>query len=562
MVVKRPFVIQVDGRPGIIQSGDTLDPTVFPDGSGTGGGTPAGPAGAVQLNGGSGAFSGTSGLTYNGGTLTIQANGTDDGLQWRDALNQLRLAIHPNGQIDSGATFDGGTDRVPLRFADAIGDKVRMYGTGDSSHRWGLGLQSWAFVQYMDPGAPGVGRFSWRQAAASGDPSTGLEVLNLYTTGTLEQRLNDPGATGLTILGAFGQTAPLVLLRGLSSTATPRDLAYIDAGYSRADDATYLGYLSLRVQDSGNNTGAHPNGWEGLRVESTGTGALVTLPGSVAIGTSSGLAKLTSGVVSAAVAGTDYLTPSGSGAALTGITAVQTSYNDTTTALGAATVQGAISTLAGRTATIPFYKLDQSGISSGNARNDEFDGGPGLNAKWTLAGNALATADVNSTFGGGFYLKRTDTGSKISIYYQNLPTLPCDIYLKATASTFGANFCRGGGVTLLPVSPTDTSSAFYMGFLYNSGTQVAGVIYSTLSTFGSTVFQTPLSFGASGLWLRITVLSGGTTANIYWSVNGTFWTAAASAVALGFTAANCGIGMSPEGQAGGCEAVFDWFRVG
>lgn len=39
--------------------------------------------------------------------------------------------------------------------------------------------------------------------------------------------------------------------------------------------------------------------------------------------TTTGIAKLTSGVLSSAVAGTDYLTPTGSGASLTGITATQ-----------------------------------------------------------------------------------------------------------------------------------------------------------------------------------------------------------------------------------------------
>lgn len=207
------------------------------------------------------------------------------------------------------------------------------------------------------------------------------------------------------------------------------------------------------------------------------------------------------------------------------------------------------------------FPLDDYLSASGNGRNDEFDGGPGIDGKWTLAGNAVDDTDVNNDYPDRLYLRRNDTGSKISVYYQDVPTAPYSLYLKADASSFTTNFARGGGLALLPATPSDSSACFYMGFLFNGGQQVSGVKYSNLSTFSSTLFGTAISVSPFGLWLRIDVLSGATTCDIYWSNNGWFWNLAASAYALGFTVANAGVGFSPEGQSVDLQAIFDAYRV-
>lgn len=207
------------------------------------------------------------------------------------------------------------------------------------------------------------------------------------------------------------------------------------------------------------------------------------------------------------------------------------------------------------------YPLDSYLSTSGSARNDEFDDGPGIDAKWALAGNALDDVDENNDYAGKLLLRRNDTGSKISIEYQDLPTFPCDIFAKLDASIFTANYCRGGGLAILPATPTDSSAALYLGTVYDGGQRVTAIKYSNLSTFSSTVFATAFTPGPNGLWLRATILSGGTTADLYWSTDGYFWYPAAAGAALGFTAANAGIGLSPEGQAADAQALFSAYRV-
>lgn len=208
------------------------------------------------------------------------------------------------------------------------------------------------------------------------------------------------------------------------------------------------------------------------------------------------------------------------------------------------------------------FPLDSYLASSGSARNDEFDDGPGIDGKWTLAGNALDDTDENNDYPERLLLRRNDTGSKISIYYQDLPSFPCDITAHMAASTFANDYARGGGLCLLPATPSDASPCLYTGFLANGGRRYESAIYTNLSTFGSTPTGSAIIGGVpSGLWLRLTVLSGGTTADLYWSVDGHFWTLAVAAQALGFTVANAGIGLAPEGQAADLLALFDYYRV-
>ena len=198
--------------------------------------------------------------------------------------------------------------------------------------------------------------------------------------------------------------------------------------------------------------------------------------------------------------------------------------------------------------------------TSGSGRNDEFNAGPGIDGKWTLAGNAVDDVDENNDYAGILALRRNDTGSKISIYYQDVPSAPFTIYAKVRASTYSANYCRGGGIALLPATPTDNSAALYLGFIYNAGLQVQGIKYSNLLTYSALAFGATASC-PSGVWVRIDVLAGGTTADLYWSNNGYLWTLGVAAYALGFTVANAGVAFSPEGQALDLLALFESYRV-
>jgi len=204
--------------------------------------------------------------------------------------------------------------------------------------------------------------------------------------------------------------------------------------------------------------------------------------------------------------------------------------------------------------------LDAYLQTSGSGRNDEFSDGPGIDGKWTLAGNAVDDVDENNDYAGILALRRNDTGSKISIYYQDVPSAPFTIYAKVRASTFAANYCRGGGIALLPATPTDNSAALYLGFLYNGGQAVQSVKYSNLSTYSALAFSAVASC-PSGVWVRIDVLAGSTTADLYWSNNGYLWTLGVAAYALGFTVANAGVAFSPEGQALDLLALFESYRV-
>jgi len=214
----------------------------------------------------------------------------------------------------------------------------------------------------------------------------------------------------------------------------------------------------------------------------------------------------------------------------------------------------------GSSSTASAFPLDDYLINSGNTRNDEFTGGTAIDGKWTLVGTTPDTVDVNSTVAGHLYMRRNDTAAQVSCYYQSLPSLPCDIFVKNAGDSVSQNFARGGGLLLLPATPTTASKGWYLGTLWNGSKVTTGVIYTAISgTFGSTVFTSGAASGAN--WYRITILAGGTTADIYHSPNGLFWTLAVSATALGFTAANGGVMMAPESQTDDLQTAFAMYRV-
>lgn len=169
--------------------------------------------------------------------------------------------------------------------------------------------------------------------------------------------------------------------------------------------------------------------------------------------------------------------------------------------------------------------------------------------------------DENNDYADHLLLRRNDTGSQLSAYYQDLPSFPCDITVKVRAATHGANFARGGGIILLPSSPSTSVSARYLGFVYEGGRNASWIFYNgNLSTFGGQA-----SIGAvatpNGLWLRVTILSGGTNADVYYSTDGVLWTTHLLNTSIGITAANAGIALAPEGQAADLTSLFSHYRV-
>jgi hypothetical protein len=205
------------------------------------------------------------------------------------------------------------------------------------------------------------------------------------------------------------------------------------------------------------------------------------------------------------------------------------------------------------------YPLDDYLASSGSGRNDEFDGGPGLDGKWTLVGTTPDDVDINNDYADMAYLRRNDTSGELSAYYQDLPTLPCDIFLSAAADNAGANYARGIGLVLLPASPTTSSRGYYLGSNYNGSRITAGIKYNGLSSYDGQ----PHTGAGSGLaaWYRITILSGGTTIDVYYSLNGYLWHQLDSAYSLPFTVANAGFALAPEGQSVDLEAIVKAYRV-
>jgi hypothetical protein len=114
---------------------------------------------------------------------------------------------------------------------------------------------------------------------ASGSSSliggTSTNTITPYSGGT-NLTLRTIGVNNsIAIQGLPSQVAPLLVQQGISSTSTDRDLAYFDSGFTTKTDASYTGYMSLRVQDFGNNSGGNPTGREFLRGSSNGSAAML-----------------------------------------------------------------------------------------------------------------------------------------------------------------------------------------------------------------------------------------------------------------------------------------------
>lgn len=95
---------------------------------------------------------------------------------------------------------------------------------------------------------------------------------------------------GLLIKASSGQTAPLVVCQGLSSTSTRRDLGYLDMAFVVSTDASHTGRVTLSAADySSSHTGRR----EGFRVESDGTQVLTSVNGVAAVARAAAIATPT-----------------------------------------------------------------------------------------------------------------------------------------------------------------------------------------------------------------------------------------------------------------------------
>jgi hypothetical protein len=152
-------------------------------------------------------------------TLTLQADGTHNIQQWKDSGGTVQSVVDKGGKLGlAGQTAPLAPIDMGANLADCIYlfQGVAAYG---NTARWGFGIDSWSFVMFMDSGNPGVGRFSWRNTPNSTSPAySGTEVMNLYTTGSMELLINAASAIGLKVVAAPSQTANLTEWRNSSNT--------------------------------------------------------------------------------------------------------------------------------------------------------------------------------------------------------------------------------------------------------------------------------------------------------------------------------------------------------
>ncbi len=204
-------------------------------------------------------------------------------------------------------------------------------------------------------------------------------------------------------------------------------------------------------------------------------------------------------------------------------------------------------------------KISDFLLTSGDARNDEFSGGPTIDGKWTLVGTSPSVVDVNSSLAGNLHIERTGSASQLTVYYQAAASYPTTIYTRLTSTTTAANYARGGGLILLPASPTTASAAYYFGINWNGAARIAAMTYTSLSAFSAETYTSPAGVDASLVHnLMITILSA-TKFIAAWTPDDYIWYSS-PILTSPFTIANSGVAMAPEGQTN-LTANFAAFRA-
>jgi hypothetical protein len=235
------------------------------------------------------------------------------------------------------------------------------------------------------------------------------------------------------------------------------------------------------------------------------SGSPLTSNGTIAVATSlTGLLKGASGAITAATAGTDYLTPNGSGAGLTGVVLTTGTYSQPSwlTSVAGSIVSGNIT---GDAASIT-GSITESQVT--NLATDLASKAPATTGTSILAGNgsggfSAVTIGSGLTFTGGTLAATAGGGGTVT-----------------TVSVVSANGF-GGTVANASTAPAITLTTTVTGLLKGNGTAVsaaaAGTDYvSPAGTSPGNASLTDLGTIASGTW-QATVIAptyGGTGSNL------------------------------------------------
>lgn len=203
-----------------------------------GGGAPAGSTTDVQWNGGSGAFAAGSWFTVNmtDSNATI-GNALIGAAHWSGSYLIIGHSAMDQTNPNNYTLIQGG-GVTNLNAVGGAGAAVNL--TVNNSTVFASFNNNAATAGLFNTNAPGA-NWAWQAAAE--------------------------------------QTAPLHVLRGVSSTSAKRDVGYVDAGFISSTDASYTGFVRLCAQDFNATAG----GREGVRVASNGTLPVVTITGATSI---------------------------------------------------------------------------------------------------------------------------------------------------------------------------------------------------------------------------------------------------------------------------------------
>jgi hypothetical protein len=132
------------------------------------------------------------------GGIVYNNSSTPSGLQFRTNGNATRMVIDANGNVGIGRS----TANFPLNFADALGDKISLWGT--SGAHYGLGIQSLLMQIHTDNSAADI-------AFGSGSSSSFNESARIKGNGILQFQpslqkkiILYPGGSGDASLAVFG----------------------------------------------------------------------------------------------------------------------------------------------------------------------------------------------------------------------------------------------------------------------------------------------------------------------------------------------------------------------